>query len=286
MTNNTILEYKRTAKPTAHALDDLRASLREVVLAELKLPSLPRKRVAAGTLVMRPESELECVYFVVDGRIRLYRLAPSGEEVFQGELGPGDCLKCPKILFQHECHGFAEAIVDTTLEVLSKPLFDQLRRDSMLFNQILVRELSDQMADLDRRLYEYSVMPMRARLHAELLRISRRRRDGALIISPLPTHQDLARRIGSQREAVTKDLRQLERDGVITRSRAVIRIVREEVLRREIAEWNDEPAHDCRLPRVIGTPDRRSSATPAEGIWCTLASKRGRRRCACARLLG
>ena len=182
MTNNTILEYKRTAEPTAHPLDDLRASLREVVLAELKLPSLPRKRVAAGTLVMRPESELECVYFVVDGRIRLYRLAPSGEEVFQGELGPGDCLKCPKILFQHECHGFAEAIVDTTLEVLSKPLFDQLRRDSMLFNQILVRELSDQMADLDRRLYEYSVMPMRARLHAELLRISRRRRDGALII--------------------------------------------------------------------------------------------------------
>jgi CRP/FNR family cyclic AMP-dependent transcriptional regulator len=205
------------------------------------------------------------VYFVVDGRIRLYRLAPSGEEVFQGELGPGDCLKCPKILFQHECHGFAEAIVDTTLEVLSKPLFDQLRRDSMLFNQILVRELSDQMADLDRRLYEYSVMPMRARLHAELLRISRRRRDGALIISPLPTHQDLARRIGSQREAVTKDLRQLERDGVITRSRAVIRIVREEVLRREIAEWNDEAAHDCRPPRVIGTLDRRGSAMPAEG---------------------
>ena len=268
MTNNTILEYKRTAMPTAAlALDDLRASLREVVLAELKLPSLPRKRVAAGTLVMRPESELECVYFVVDGRIRLYRLAPSGEEVFQGELGPGDCLKCPKILFQHECHGFAEAIVDTTLEVLSKPLFDQLRRDSMLFNQILVRELSDQMADLDRRLYEYSVMPMRSRLHAELLRISRRRRDGALIISPLPTHQDLARRIGSQREAVTKDLRQLERDGVITRSRAVIRIVREEVLRREIAEWNDEPALDCRLPRLIGTLDRHGSGSPAEGIW-------------------
>src|SRR6516164_10393084 len=148
MTNNTI-----PAKSTAHAMDDLRASLREVVLAELKLPSLPRKRVAAGTLVMRPESELECVYFVVDGRIRLYRLAPTGEEVFQGELGPGDCLKCPRILCQHECHAFAEAIVDATLEVLSKPLFDRLRRDSVHFNQILVRELSNQMADLDRRLY-------------------------------------------------------------------------------------------------------------------------------------
>src|SRR6516225_7861500 len=171
---------------------------------------------------MQPETAPDSLYFVMDGRIRLYRLAPTGEQVFQGELGPGDCLKCPRILSQHECHAFAEAIVDTTLEVLSKPLFDRLRRDSMLFNQILVRELIDQMADLDRRLYENSVMPMRVRLHAELLRIARRRRDGALVIFPPPTHQDLASRIGSQREAVSKELRRLERGGVIMRGRAAI----------------------------------------------------------------
>jgi CRP/FNR family transcriptional regulator, cyclic AMP receptor protein len=125
--------------------------------------------------------------------------------------------------------------------VLSKSLFDHLRRESMLFNQTLVRELSDQMADLDRRLYESSVMPMKVRLHAELLRISRRRRDGVLIISPPPTHQDLACRIGSQREAVSKELKRLERDGVIMRGRAAIQLIREEVLRKEIAHWNDTP---------------------------------------------
>src|SRR5690348_8825085 len=87
------------------------ASLREVVLAELNLPSLPRRRVCAGTLIMRPEAATESLYFVMDGKIRLYRLAPTGEEVFQGELGPGESLKCPRILGQHECHTFAEAIV-------------------------------------------------------------------------------------------------------------------------------------------------------------------------------
>jgi CRP-like cAMP-binding protein len=118
MTKNMKHVQERTSKVVAIA-----GSLREAVLAELGLSSLPRKRVAAGTLVMRPETEPESVYFVVGGRIRLYRLTPSGEQVFQGELGPGDCLKCPKMLFQHECHAFAEAIVDTTLEVLPKPLF-------------------------------------------------------------------------------------------------------------------------------------------------------------------
>ena len=156
MMHEMIHYHDRTAMPeAAGALENPRASLHEVALAELNLPSLPRKRVAAGTLVMRPETATESIYFVMDGRIRLYRLAPTGEQVFQGELGPGDCLKCPKILGHHECHAFAEAIVDTTLEVLSKPLFDHLRRDSVHFNQTLVRELSNQMADLDRRLYEF-----------------------------------------------------------------------------------------------------------------------------------
>ena len=228
------------------------ASLREVALAELQMSSLPQKHVAAGTMIMHPDAATDALYFIIAGRIRLYRLAPGGEEVFQGELGPGDCLKCPRILCQHECHAFAEAMVDTALEVLSKPLFDRLRRDSMLFNQILVRELSDQMADLDRRLYESLVMPMRVRLHAELLRISRRRRDGTLIISPPPTHQDLASRIGSQREAVSKELKRLERDRVITRGRAVIHLVREDVLRKEITNWNDNAA--------VGNRPRAASA--------------------------
>jgi CRP-like cAMP-binding protein len=218
------------------------ASLREVVLAELNLPSLPRRRVSAGTLIMRPEAATESLYFVMDGKIRLYRLAPTGEEVFQGELGPGDCLKCPRILCQYECHTFAEAIVDSTLEVLSKPLFERLQRHSMAFNQMLVREIIRQAADLGQRFYETSVMPMKVRLHAELLRISRRRRDGVLIVSPPPTHQDLACRIGSQREAVSKELARLEKEGVIIRRRAAIELARESLLREEITDWNDEPA--------------------------------------------
>jgi CRP/FNR family transcriptional regulator, cyclic AMP receptor protein len=105
-----------------------------------------------------------------------------------------------------------------------------------------MREIVHLAADLDQRLYETSVMPMKVRLHAELLRISRRRRDGALIISPPPTHQDLACRIGSQREAISKELKRLETGGVIARGRTVIHLVREDVLREEIADWNDDAA--------------------------------------------
>ena len=270
MMYDTTQQHERTAmlKATASPLEATGASLRDVALSELKLPSLPRKRVSAGSLIMRPETVTESLYFVIDGRIRLYRLAPTGEQVFQGELGPGDCLKCPRMLCQHECHAFAEAIVDTTLEVLSKPLFERLRRESVVFNQILIREIIGQAADLDRRLYETAVMPMKVRLHAELLRISRRRRDGALIISPPPTHQDLACRIGSQREAVSKELKRLERDGVIMRGRAVICLIREDVLRKEITNWNDDAAVHNGPPKASAAS---LSALPTDSMKCDKA---------------
>jgi CRP-like cAMP-binding protein len=219
-----------------------RASLREVALAELQMQSLPRKCVAAGTMIMHPEVATEALYFVLNGRVRLYRLAPGGEEVFQGELGPGDCLKCPRILCEHECHTFAEAIVETTMEVMSRALFDRLMKESVAFSRRLVQDIASQMVDLDQRFYETSVMPMKVRLHAELLRISRRRRDGLLLISPPPTHQELAIRIGSQREAVSKELSRLVKDRVIMRSRAAIHLIREDVLRKEITDWNNDAA--------------------------------------------
>jgi CRP-like cAMP-binding protein len=216
-----------------------RAALREVALSELGLPSLPKRRVAAGTMIMHPEHKIESLYFIIDGRIRLYRLAPNGEEVFHGHLGPGDCLTCPRILGKHDCHTFAEALVDTTVEVLSKSLFGRLANESVPFNQALIQEVANQIVDLDRRFYETAVMPMKVRLHAELLRIARRRDDGSLTIAPSPTHQELAQRIGAQREAVSKELARLSREGIVTANRKTIVVVREQAIRDEMANWTD-----------------------------------------------
>jgi len=215
------------------------SSLRQVALHELRMSSLPRRRVAAGALIMHPEQKTESLYFILEGRIRLYRLAPNGAEVFLGELGPGDCLKCPRVLCKHDCHSFAEAIVDTTMEVLSKPLFERLARDSVDFNRALIREVADQVVESDRRFYETTVMPMKVRLHAELLRIARRHGDGTLAIAPPPTHQELAHHIGAQREAVTKELARLSREGIVTACRKAIVIIQEQAIRDEMADWTD-----------------------------------------------
>ena len=73
MVNDMIrLGYRAAAlKATPGMVANAQSSLREVVLAELNLPLLPRKRVPVGTLIMGPETATESLHFVVDGRIRL-----------------------------------------------------------------------------------------------------------------------------------------------------------------------------------------------------------------------
>ena len=62
------------------------------------------------------------------------------------------------------------------------------------------------------------------RIHSELLRLAHAGRivDGAGRISPPPTHAEIAARISTHREAVTRELKQLERKGVIERNRGSI----------------------------------------------------------------
>jgi hypothetical protein len=57
-----------------------------------------------------------------------------------------------------------------------------------------------------------------------------------------------SRRVLVSCEAVSKELKRLERGGVIVRGRATIHVVRDGVLRQEIADWNDEPTAVPNLP--------------------------------------
>jgi CRP-like cAMP-binding protein len=168
----------------------------------------------------------------------LYRLSPAGEEVFYSEIGAGDCVVSP-LSGDGTSPTFAQAVADTLVEILSAPQLIKLMSESIAFNRALVAEMSKRIIELDRRLFEATILPMKVRLHAELLRLAHRRPDGMLSIEPPPTHQDLAVRIGSQRETVSKELARLSRLGMLHYSRSSILLVDEHGMRKEIAGWTE-----------------------------------------------
>ena len=77
---------------------------------------------------------------------------------------------------------------------------------------------------LANRVNEFSALDVRGRIRAELLRLARPERSGAAgtVISPPPTHSELAARVSCRREAVTRELNALARAGAIERKKGGI----------------------------------------------------------------
>ena len=76
---------------------------------------------------------------------------------------------------------------------------------------------------------------MRTRLCAELLRLGHLQEDGSVLVDPAPTHLELAKRIASQRETVTKELNRLGRSGAVESSRSTVRLLKPAEMQREIS---------------------------------------------------
>jgi CRP-like cAMP-binding protein len=77
-------------------------------------------------------------------------------------------------------------------------------------------------------------LPVRQRLMAELLRLSRDRGNGERVLSPPPQQAVLAHRLGTRRETVSREMAEMARAELLTVDRRAIVLHRPEALQAEI----------------------------------------------------
>lgn len=83
----------------------------------------------------------------------------------------------------------------------------------------LVRFLSD-------RVYQFGALGVKDRIRAEVLRLARENTsDGKIaVIERMPTHVEIANRINTHREAVTRELNELARMELISQNKRVLTV--------------------------------------------------------------
>jgi len=85
----------------------------------------------------------------------------------------------------------------------------------------MLPQLVSKIRALTTRVYEFSTLAVSNRIQAELLRLAslaKKEGKGALI-APAPTHTEIAARVSTHREAVTRELASLARQGLIERDK-------------------------------------------------------------------
>lgn len=196
----------------------------------------PKRQFAKGSFIKQPEDRTDNIYLIETGKVATFFLGPQGHDVPFPELEAGDFVGDLSAFESDEPATYFQAVEDTTVLVMNQGQFRDALRNLPEFADLVTKTLCRRLQTTRRLYIENRLLPMRMRLYSELLRYGIRDGRGQLRISPMPTHAELARRIASQRETVTKQMSQLARMGVVDSSDGAILIADEAYLRSEISK--------------------------------------------------
>lgn len=181
------------------------------------------------------------VYFILSGSVRITVYSAAGKEVTFRDLGPGDMFGELAAIDGRPRSANAVAKTDARIGRLSAAQFRTLLQEFSAVNVATLTYLCGLVRDLSERVYQFSAHAVGNRIQAEILRLARRTKPegNAIIISPAPTHAEIASRINTHREAVTREISRLARAGLIERSPGKLVVRDLEALRRLAEEIVD-----------------------------------------------
>ncbi len=177
------------------------------------------RRYANGEQVLAVDDPSRDVLFVVSGTVRVTLYSPQGKEVIFRDQGAGEMLGELAAIDGNPRSAHVLAVEDTLLVNLSPQDFRAVLQEHAEVNWLVLQRLVRLVRSLSERVYEFSTLQVPMRVRAELLRLSGAHMSGdnEARIDPAPTHAEIASTIGTHREAVTRELNELAKRGVLTR---------------------------------------------------------------------
>jgi CRP/FNR family transcriptional regulator, cyclic AMP receptor protein len=162
------------------------------------------------------------VFFVISGKVCAIYHSLQGRDIRFGDLRIGEIFGELAAIDGQPRSADIVALSDSVLAMMPEFVFKDAIDTCRPFAAAIMRRLAAKVRAISERVTELSTLSVRSRVHAELLRLSRTGRldRNSVIISPRPTHADLASRISTQREAVTRELNHLARAGLVQRQGA------------------------------------------------------------------
>jgi CRP/FNR family cyclic AMP-dependent transcriptional regulator len=159
------------------------------------------------------------VFFIVSGEVRVTIYSHSGKAVSFCDLGPGNVFGEYAAIDGESRSASVEAHSSCLLASVSAAAFLKLLQNEPSVAQELLRKLVKTIRVLDRRVYEFSTLAVNNRIRAEVLRIANlsSRKGNCAYLVPAPTHGEIASRVSTHREAVTRELTRLTHLGILER---------------------------------------------------------------------
>ena len=180
-------------------------------------------RVSTGAWIVDQSANDRDVFFIMHGHLRAVLNMARQDLIFTdmhagsifGELAAFDGAPRAASIF---------AVTDSLVAKMPPTVFVETMFSHRPLGEAVVTTLIERLRDVSRRVSELGALNVRTRVHAELLRLARPDRDDprrAIIVTP-PNQSELAARINTRRETVSREINAMERGGLIERRRGAI----------------------------------------------------------------
>ena len=202
---------------------ELFRSLDAAAIAELDRQSTWRKYSRNDWIVELDDIGGD-VFFIISGSVRVKIPESSGREVLFQDLDAGSFFgEIDAIDGKPRAIGVM-AVTDVVIARMPREVFrNAICRHSDAADQVLVR-LTGIIRTLTNRVREFTTLDVKHRIYAELLRLSQQKNGekDVAFISPPPVHAAIAARISTRRETVAREMKALERAGLVERKRGAL----------------------------------------------------------------
>ena len=191
------------------------------------------QQFARGETIFEQDSPSDAFYAIASGRVKIFKMMPSGKDVILEVFGPGDPLGAVAAYMDRPFPASASALEDTTCVIIPRPAFFRLLETQPSLVRGLLLGLTFRLVELTNRLAEMTggrIEPRFARLFLKLAsEMGREERGGAFIPLAL-SRQELADLTGTTIETCIRimsrwnkdDVLRTEKDGFVIVDRAAL----------------------------------------------------------------
>jgi len=184
-------------------------------------------------LIIGQQDQSHDVLFLIEGRARVNVYSADGQRVSLREMTGGTMFGELSAIDGRARSASVEAVEACSVAIMPRRHFLKALSQHPEFGLAVMRHITQLVRKLTDRVFEFSTLVVRGRVQAELLRMIEEtsRGNGELVLAPAPTHEEIASRISTHREAVTRELAWLEAQGVVAKSGRTLKITNLDRLR-------------------------------------------------------
>ena len=194
------------------------------------------QRYDAGSVIALQGEKAEKIGYILSGRAKAVSFSENGEATWVGYFKANEFFGHTALLSENPPH--FEIIAETDVEVLfvTASKMVALLDGHKTLSVDIAKDLARRLDHMTNRMIEAYTLSAKGRICAELSRLSRviGKAPDTRIIRPNPVFVDLAERVNSTRETVSRTVSDLQKKGILAREPGAIIIKNPDRLRNSI----------------------------------------------------